>query len=331
MPGMNGALSPGQEAGMANLAKRPRIVVLGGINMDLIAIAPRLPSPGETVVGEEFYTAPGGKGANQAVAAARLGAQVLMVGRVGEDVYGPTLLADLRGHGIDVSGVAQDPERASGIAVILLNAERENHIVAIYGANMACDGTQLEAARAALDGADALLLQMEIPLEVSLAAAQAATSRGVPVIWDPAPAREMPQEAYADTEVLTPNQSEAEVLTGIHVRDIDSARKAAEALLRSGVGVAVVKLGELGVYYATRDGGGHVPAYRVQAVDTVAAGDAFGGALAVALAKGEDLEGAVRYGAAAGALAVTKPGAQEAMPAKEEVERLLAATPKADP
>ena len=304
--------------------KRPTIVVLGGLNMDLIGITPRLPAPGETVRGEKFYTAPGGKGGNQAVAAARLGADVRMVGRVGKDMFGPMLLADLQGHGIDVAGVAEDPHNPSGVAVILLNAERENHIVAIYGANMACDGTQVEAAKAALDGADALLLQMEVPLEVSLAAARAAKEKGVRVMWDPAPADETSAAACSAADILTPNQSEAEALTGIRVDDLSSAQAAARELLDQGVGTAVVKLGERGVYYHASDGAAaHVPAFKVQVVDTVAAGDAFGGALAVALSQGKNLGQAMRYGAAAGALAVTRPGAQEAMPERGEVEALL--------
>ena len=160
----------------------PKIVVLGGINMDLIGITPRLPAQGETVIGERFYTTPGGKGANQAVAAAKLGASVKMVGRVGADAFGPTMLDDLRRHGIDVGGVAVDPHNPSGIAIILLDADRQNHIVAIYGANTACDGAQLEAVKAALDGADALMLQLEIPADVSLAAAEHAKALGIRVV-----------------------------------------------------------------------------------------------------------------------------------------------------
>jgi len=169
-----------------------------------------------------------------------------------------------------------------------------------------------------------LLLQMEIPLDVSLAAARAARERGVRVILDPSPAAQLPREAYELVDILTPNQTEAEVLTGIQVTDPPSARGAAEALLTRGMAAVAVKLGELGVYYATGDGGGHVPSYEVEVTDTVAAGDAFGGALAVALAEDRGLEEAVRYGAAAGALAVTRPGAQEAMPTRDEVEALVA-------
>lgn len=302
----------------------PKIVVLGGINMDLIGVTARMPAPGETVAGERFYTAPGGKGANQAVAASRLGAQVSMVGRVGDDEFGPTMLTDLRDHGIDVAGVAVDPDNTSGIAMILLDSDRQNHIIAIYGANAACDGNQLRDAVEAMDGADALMLQLETPAEVSLAAARHARSIGVNVFWDPAPAVGLPDGAYESVDVLTPNQGEAEALTGIDVNDVDSASGAADALLSRGVPTVVVKLGERGVYYAGRDERGHVPAFRVEAVDTIAAGDAFGAALAVALSEGRGLGDAVRFGAAAGALAVTRPGAQEAMPSRPEVEALLA-------
>lgn len=303
--------------------RRPTIVVLGGINMDLIAVAPKLPMGGETVVGERFYTAPGGKGANQAVAAAMLGARVRMVGRVGKDAFGPVLLAGLRGHGIDVRGVAEDAQNSSGIAMILLDAQRQNHIVAIYGANMACDKMQRDAALEALEGADALMLQLEIPFEVSLAAARHARSRGIRVIWDPAPAQDTPEDIYTAVDVLTPNQTEAAYLTGIEVTDITSARRAAQALLDMGVPAAIVKMGDMGALYATRSESGLVPAYKVRVVDTVAAGDAFGAALTVALCEGKSLPDSVRYGAAAGALAVTRPGAQEAMPPRQEVDALI--------
>ncbi|MCH8206661.1 MAG: ribokinase [Chloroflexi bacterium] len=308
---------------MSQSEQPPTIVVLGGINMDLIGVTPRLPLPGETVIGDRFYTAPGGKGANQAVAAARLGARVRMVGRVGKDSFGPTLLNDLRAYGVDTEGVAEDPDNPSGVAIILLDSRRQNHIVAAYGANAACDGAQLDAVKRALQGADALLLQLEVPFEISLLAAQYARSMGVTVVWDPAPARDLPDEVYDSVDLLTPNQVEAMSLTGVEVTDVGSAGAAADLLLGRGVPAVVVKLGEDGAYYASVDGRGHVPAYGVEAVDTVAAGDAFGAALAVALSEGRGLRDAVRVGAAAGALAVTRPGAQEAMPPRGEVEELV--------
>ena len=302
---------------------RPRIVVLGSINMDLVATTPALPQPGETVMGSSFATLPGGKGANQAVAAARLGADVRMIGRVGDDTFGPMLLASLEANGVHVEDVVTTPDVSSGIAVILLDDERQNYIVGIYGANMACDELQLQAASRALEGADALLLQMEIPLDVSLEAAAIARRMGVRVIHDPAPPSELPNSAYGAFDIIAPNQSEADVLTGLAVASIDSAREAARILRSRGAGTAIVKLGELGVVYASDDRAGHVPAFEVDAVDTVAAGDGFAGALAVALAEGQPLDRAVRFAVAAGALVVTKRGAQDAMPPRSEVERLL--------
>ena len=297
--------------------------MLGSINMDLVAVAPALPKPGETVMGDGFTTLPGGKGANQAVAAARLGADVRMIGRVGDDVFGPMLLENLQAKGVDVSDVMTTPGMSSGIAVILLDDERENYIVGIYGANMACDEIQVEAASRALDGADALLLQMEIPLAVSLEAAHIARRMGVRVIYDPAPPSEIPFSSYEAFDIIAPNQSEAEVLTGVTVDGIDSAHEAAQVLRSRGAGTAIVKLGEQGVVYVADDCVGHVPAFEVDAVDTVAAGDGFAGALAVALAEGEPIERALRFASAAGALVVTKRGAQDAMPHRAEVERLM--------
>ena len=307
---------------MAKSNTAPNIVALGGINMGLIGTATRLPHPGETLRGERFYSAPGGKGATQAVAAARLGANVKMVGRVGRDMFGPILLDALKNDGIDVTGVAEDPDHASGVGMIVLNAERQNHVLAIYGANLRCDEEQLASVEAALDWADCLLLQMEIPFPLSMAAASAAKARGVTTMLDPAPASDIPPEAFRDLDIITPNQTEAEYHTGIRVDNVPSARAAAEALLARGVGTAIVKMAEQGVYWASREGSGHVPAYEVEVVDTVSAGDAFSGALAAALGAGQSMQEAVRYGAAAGALAVTKRGVQTAMPSRAEVDDL---------
>ncbi len=298
-------------------------MVLGSINMDLVVMAPRLPVPGETIAGDDFGMTPGGKGANQAVAAARLGAEVRMVGRVGEDAFGPMLLRGLESYGVDVSRVAADPDGPSGTAIILLDADGENRIVAVYGANMRCDDAQVRETQSALDGADCLLLQLEVPLEVSLAAARVARQKGVPVVLDPAPASPLPDEAYALVNVLTPNQTEAAALVGHPVDDISQGRSAAVELSGRGVETAIVKLGERGAVYVSGDSSDHVPAFDVEAVDTVAAGDAFGGALGVALAEGRDLAAAIRFAAAAGAVAVTRPGAQTAMPSLDEVESLL--------
>jgi|TARA_B100002003_G_scaffold177035_1_gene164885 ribokinase len=291
--------------------------------MDLVCSASRMPAPGETILGTEFRTTPGGKGANQAVAAARLGATVRMVGRVGADSFGPTLIAGLQSNGVDVAGIQTDSDNSSGIATILLDAAKQNYIVAVYGANMACDDMQLDALDVALVGADALLLQLETPLPVTLAAANRARPMGALVIWDPAPARDLPSEVFKASDVMTPNQIEAELLTSVRVTDAASAEAAADELLKRGVGTAVVKLGAAGAYYASESARGLVQPFEVEAVDTIAAGDAFGGALGVALARGQSVEDAIRYGCAAGALAVTKSGAQEAMPIHDEVAELL--------
>ena len=304
--------------------KRPVIVVFGSIIMDLTALAETMPQAGQTVVGDLFYTLPGGKGANQAVAAARLGAEVRMVGRVGDDPFGAALLDGLRSEGIDVGGVAVDPDNASGVAMIWLDSSRENRIVAVYGANLASDQTQLRAVERALDGADALLLQLETPPALTLEAAAVARQRGVRVVWDPAPAQIAPPDIHTAADVLTPNQTEASMLSGVEVTDLASASDAAVRLRAMGAPVVIVKLGEEGAYYVSADESGHVPAFSVEAVDTVAAGDAFGAAFAVAAAEGMSLGESVRFGAAAGALAVTVPGAQAAMPSRADVERLLA-------
>ena len=304
-------------------ASNPRIVVLGSINMDLVAVAPTLPTPGETVMGSDFATLPGGKGANQAVAAARLGADVRMIGRVGDDVFGPLLLRNLEANGVDVSDVVTTHGMSSGIAVILLDDERQNYIVGIYGANMACDEDQIKAVSRALEGADALLLQMEIPLDVSLEAARIARGMGVRVVYDPAPPSEISLSCYEVFDIIAPNQSEAEVLVGVAVEGIESAYEAASILRGRGARVALIKLGEQGVVYSADQGVGHVPAFEIEAIDTVAAGDGFAGALAVALAEGMPMEDALRFANATGALVVTKRGAQDAMPDRAEVERLL--------
>lgn len=301
----------------------PNIVALGGMNMALIGTATRLPNPGETLRGERFYTAPGGKGATQAVAAARLGANVKMVGRVGRDIFGPTLLSALRNDGIDVTGVAEDPDHPSGVGMIVLNAERQNHVLAIYGANLQCNEDQLAAVEETLDGADVLLLQMELPFHLSIAAARAAQERDVVTMLDPAPASDIPHDAFRHVDIITPNQTEAEYHTGIRVDDVPSAKAAAEVLLHKGVGTAIVKLAEQGVYWASRNASGYVPAYEIEVVDTISAGDAFSGALAVTLGEGRSMEEAIRYGAAAGALAVTKRGVQTAMPSRAEVDGLF--------
>ena len=302
----------------------PSIVVLGGINMDLVTVAERFPEAGETVVGSRFLTYPGGKGANQAVAAARMGVATAMVGRVGDDIFGPQLIESLAASGVDVSRVGVELGASSGIAVVNIDASTQNRIIQILGANTTCGQAEGERVMEALEGASTLMLQLEVPVELSLSVARQAAAMGKRVILDPGPARPLPQEFYSCCSVITPNETEAQALVGFPVTDVPSAARAASALLERGVEAAVVKLGAQGACYATAQGGQHVPAIPVEAVDSVAAGDAFNGALAASLTAGDSLERAMRLATAAGALAVTKFGAQDSMPLRHDVEDLLA-------
>ena len=298
--------------------------MLGGINMDLVTISERFPQPGETVVGSRFLTYPGGKGANQAVAAARMGAPTTMVGRVGDDVFGPQLIDTLAASGINVDGIAIAPDTTSGIAVINIDESAQNQIIQVLGANITCGEAEAGRVLLALADASTLLLQLEVSVDLSLQVAKEAYALGKTVILDPGPVRPIPPEFFPFCSVITPNETEAQALVGFPVVDAATAAQAAEQLLDRGVGVAVVKLGAQGVYYASAEGRDFVPPFPVEAVDSVAAGDAFNGALAVSLAEGATLDQSVRMAAAAGALAVTKSGAPDSMPYRAEVEELLA-------
>jgi len=300
----------------------PRIIVVGSLNMDLIARTPRLPQPGETVLGHEFDTAPGGKGANQAVAAARLGAQVAMVGRVGDDDYGQALLATMASDGVNTKHVTVDPEASTGVALIELDDAGENSIIVIPGANMRLTPADVQAAESMLAASDVLLLQLESPLPVVQHAIRAARTRGVTVVLNPAPARPLPVELLRDVDYLVPNETEAGLLVGREVSDTASARDAAHSLRGKGVRTVILTLGGQGALLIGEDDI-LVPAFKVKVVDTTAAGDAFVAGFAVALAGGRDLERAVGFANAAGALATTRLGAQPSLPTAAEVEALL--------
>jgi ribokinase len=299
------------------------IAVVGSLNMDLVIRSPHIPRPGETVIGGEFHTVPGGKGANQAVAAARLGAQVSMVGRVGHDAFGGVLLENLDADGIDHTFVIQDGEAATGVALIVVDDNGENSIVVSSGANMRLSPADVEAAEAVIAAAALLILQLEVPLESVIRSAELARTHGVRVVLNPAPARPLPARLLSMIDVLVPNETEAALLADLPVGTQDEAQKAAEALLRSGVGAVILTLGERGALPA---GGGETrvyPAFDVQPVDTTAAGDAFVAGLAVALAEGKGLSEAVRWVNAGGGLTATKLGAQPSLPTRGALERLL--------
>ncbi len=304
------------------------VVVFGSVNMDLVVRTPRLPAPGESLPGHEFFTAPGGKGANQAVAAARLNVPTRLVARVGGDSFGPQLRQNLSNAGVDISAVFTDAGTSSGVALIAVDDTAQNAIIFVHGANGRVDHSDVERLEPVLSGAKVLLLQLEVPLKASLAAARLARQQGLTVILDPAPARELPPEFYQIVDIITPNEVEAGQLVGFPVKTAQEANRAAHVLLERGVKTAVIKLGAQGVAYASQAENGQiieafVPAFKVAAVDTVAAGDAFNGGLAVALVEGKPLPQAIQWGAAAGALSATKPGAQPSMPGRAEFEAFL--------
>ncbi len=299
------------------------IIVFGSINLDLVTRTHRLPKPGETLAGISFFTASGGKGANQAVAAAKLGMTTWMIGRVGRDSFGQELVESLQQSGVKCDRILIDESTTSGIATIAVEDTGENTIVIIPGANAGINESDCDRLTDLLPDAAALLLQLEIPLPSVLAAAKKAHNAGIPVILDPAPARELPPELYSLIDIITPNETELSLLTGIAVKDIETATEAITELQNRGVRTAIAKLGAKGVLCAKGEEQFFVPAFDVEAVDTVAAGDAFNGALAVAIAEGLSLLDAVVWGAAAGALAVTKPGAQSALPSRLTFEQFL--------
>ncbi|WP_202220228.1 ribokinase [Okeania sp. KiyG1] len=300
------------------------IIIFGSINIDLITTTPRLPTSGETINGNNFFTAGGGKGGNQAVAAARLGIPTTMVGRVGNDSFGQQLLASLQGANVDTIGVVVDENIHTGVAVIAVDARGENSIIVVPGANHSINNIDVERLRNLLLDVTVLLLQLEIPLEFAMSAAKVAQEMGVKVILDPAPMPvNFPNDFYGLIDIITPNEIEASQLVGFSVNDRETATQAAIELCKRGVKNAVVKIGDRGVVCATEEETFFQPAFVVEAIDTVAAGDAFNGGLAAALDTGLSLKDAVKWGAAAGALCVTKSGAQPAMTDRKTFDNFL--------
>jgi ribokinase len=301
----------------------PTIVVLGSLNMDLVVRVERFPAPGETLLGGEFATFPGGKGANQAVAAARLGARVRMIGAVGDDAYGRELVALARQDGIDTTHVAARERTASGVALITVDARGENHIVVAPGANATLDASSVEHARGAFSGADAFATVLESPLEAVLAGARAARAAGATTWLNAAPARELSDDALACFDVLVVNETEAEALAGRGGEPDALARE----LARRGPRAVVVTLGARGALAWADERLERCAAFGVAVRDTTAAGDAFVGALVCARAAGRAWGGALREACAAGALACTRAGAQPSLPNAEALRDFLRSTP----
>lgn len=300
-----------------------RIVVVGSLNMDLVTEAPKIPAPGETVIGGDLCTVPGGKGANQAVAAARLGAHAAMVGRLGNDVFAARLRDNLAAEGVDLTHV-QETAVASGVALIVVDAQGQNSIVVAPGANARLAPADVQAAESVIAAADVILLQLEVPLESVLRAAQLAHEAGVTVVLNPAPAHPLPDGLLALVDILIPNETETASLSGLPVDSTEAIEAAAARLRERGVAAVVLTLGARGALLAEKSGTHHFPAFAVdRVVDTTAAGDAFVAALATSVAEGRPFREAVVWGNAAGALAVTRHGAQPSLPRREEVEALL--------
>jgi ribokinase len=306
---------------------RKSIIVVGSSNTDMIIKLERIPRPGETILGGDFVTAAGGKGANQAVGAARAGGQVTFIARVGRDMLGNQAVAGFIKHGIHVDYVFRDPSAPSGVALIFVAKDGENSIAVAGGANGRLSPADVKKAAKIFAGASVLVMQLETPLETLQAAAELATKAGVRVILNPAPARPLPDTLLRHVSVLTPNETEVELLTGIPVTNNTAAAKAAAKLRARGVETVILTLGARGAFIADADGNRRVPGFKVKAVDTTAAGDIFNGALAVALAENKPLGDAVRFANAAAAISVTRLGAQPSAPSRKEIAKLLRSLP----
>jgi ribokinase len=305
----------------------PHILVVGSLNMDLVVQMPAIPGPGETLLGGRFATFPGGKGANQAVAAARLGAHVTMVGRVGSDAFGEQMLKIVNNEGIDTRFIGIDAQNATGVALITVDARGQNSIAVASGANFTLTPDEVRSAWEQIPQVDWLVMPLETPMDTIEAAAEIAKERGARVILNPAPARDLGEQLLEKIDVLIPNESETERLTGRKIQNDDDMHSAGVALLSLGVGSVVLTLGEKGALIVESYQEGptfhSIPALSVPVVDTTAAGDAFVGALATGLGEGLSLSAAARFASAAAAISVTRAGAQPSLPYRNEVDRFM--------
>lgn len=296
------------------------VLVIGSLNADLVIRATRFPAPGETVRGERLMTIPGGKGANQAVAASRQGADVVMIGRVGRDNFSPFLIENLESNNVDVTHIKIDDDYPSGTAIVIVDKSGQNSIVTSPGANDQVNADDVDSA----PDTKILLLQFEIPLETVMYAAKKYKSKGSTVILNPAPATTVPDELLANVDILIPNERELATITEMEVNDITSAEAAARTLIQRGAKTVIVTRGREGALIVTASETIPIPSYQVEVIDSTAAGDAFIAGLAIKLLESERLASAVRYGCACGALAATKLGAQPSLPIREDVENFLA-------
>ena len=302
-----------------NTSTKDQIIVVGSINTDMVIGANKLPKPGETLIGHKFFMNSGGKGANQAVAAARMGGEVAMIANLGVDVFGDSAIAKLKEEGVNCEGITRDPDRPSGVAIINVDDTGENQIVVAPGANATLDTDLVSAALDRIPPSSIVLLQLEIPIESVVKAVEVCQKKGCRIMLDPAPAQVLPESVYKGTYLLTPNRNEAELLSGILISDRGSVTCAAEKLLMSGVTNVAITLGSQGVFFANAENKQFLEATSVSAVDTTAAGDCFNGAVAAKLSQGCSLVEGIKSGILASSICVTRHGAQDAMPYSNEV------------
>ncbi|TNG94439.1 ribokinase [Pasteurellaceae bacterium USgator11] len=308
------------------MTQTKKLVVLGSINADHVLAVPHFVKPGETLAGNGYHIAYGGKGANQAVAAARLGTQTDFIACIGDDTLGTAMKNAFAQDGINTDSIVTIPNEMSGIAMIQVAVSGENSIVLAAGANAYLDQAVVDKFADNIAQADALLMQLETPLSGITAAAKIAKANGTQVILNPAPAQSLPDELLAQLDMITPNETEAEILTGIRVTDQDSAQQAANVFHQKGIATVLITLGAKGVFVSEKSGFNRIIAgFRVQAVDTTAAGDTFNGALLTALLEQKSLAQAIRFAHGAAALSVTRHGAQPSIPTREQTDNFLLA------
>ena len=296
-----------------------RIIVIGSSNTDMVIKTEKLPAPGETILGGKFLMNPGGKGANQAVAASRLGGKITFITKRGNDLFGNQAVGLLMREGVDIKYIVKDPDLPSGVALITVDSTGENSIVVAPGSNGNLLKEDIPSVIFDTGKFEILLLQLEIPIETVEYSAVTASEHGIKVILNPAPARKLSDNLLKHTWLITPNETEAETITGVIITDIPSAERAAELIQERGVKNVIITLGEAGAYIKSENYTGLIPGIKVKPVDTTAAGDVFNGALAVAISEGSDLKDAVIFANKAASISVTRMGAQASAPYRNEI------------